>query len=281
MSLSNISGTAGGLLTMINTVDYHTHTELCGHASGSVDDYILEAIKKNLKEIGFSDHAPLPEGLREGITMLPEETEYYINLIEEKKQKYKDQIEVKIGFEIDFPITDTLDRKYLNDTRLDYLIGSCHFLGDWAFDHPDNINEFNNRDINKIYIEYYKIILDLIQSGYFNIVGHFDLVKKFGHRAKADFAKTVEKMALSVAQKKNLAVELNTAGIRKPVAEIYPSDDIINIFYNANVPVTLGSDAHKPEEVGYLFNKAVEKIKKAGYRKISGFTKKQRYDIAI
>jgi histidinol-phosphatase (PHP family) len=266
---------------MKNMIDYHTHTELCGHASGSTDDYVLEAIKKNLKEIGFSDHAPLPEGLREGITMLPEETEKYIALIEDKKQKYKDKIEVKIGFEIDFPVTDAFDRKYLYDVRLDYLIGSCHFLGDWAFDHPDNIKEFNKRDINKIYGEYYKIIGDLIQSGYFNIIGHFDLVKKFGHRAKADFTKIVENLALGIAEKKNLAVELNTAGIRKPVTEIYPSDGIIEIFYRSNVPVTLGSDAHRPEEVGYMFNKAVEKIKKAGYRKISGFSKKQRYDILI
>jgi len=266
---------------MKKLIDYHTHTELCGHASGSTDDYILEAIRKNLKEIGFSDHAPLPKGLREGITMLPEETEHYIELINDRKQKYKDKIEVKIGFEIDFPITDALDRKYLNDVRLDYLIGSCHFLGDWAFDHPDNIKEFDKKDINKIYSEYYKIIRDLVQSGYFNIVGHFDLVKKFGHRAKADFTKTIEDMAFAIAKKKNLAVELNTAGMRKPVAEIYPSIDIVDIFYRFNVPVTLGSDAHKPEEVGYEFNEAIEKLKKSGYRKISGFSNKQRYDINI
>jgi histidinol-phosphatase (PHP family) len=266
---------------MNNLVDYHTHTELCGHATGSTDDYILEAIKKNFKEIGFSDHAPLPEGLREGITMLPGETEDYIELIENKRLKYRNKIEVKTGFEIDFPITDALDRKYLTDPRLDYLIGSCHFLGGWAFDHPDNIKEFDKRDINNIYSEYYKIILDMVQSGYFNIIGHFDLVKKFGHRAKTDFTKTVENLARIIAKQKNLAVELNTAGIRKPVGEIYPSKAIIEIFFKFNVPVTFGSDAHKPEEVGYMLNEAIDLLKIAGYRKISGFSKKQIYEIYI
>ncbi len=266
---------------MNNLIDYHTHTELCGHASGSTDDYISEAIKKDLAEIGFSDHAPLPEGLREGITMLPEETEQYIGLIENKKQIYRNKIEIKIGFEIDFPITDALDTKYLTDPRLDYLIGSCHYLGDWAFDHPGNIKEFEKRDINNVYGEYFKIITDLVRSGYFNIIGHFDLVKKFGHRAKTDFTKTVEDLARLIALGKNLAVELNTAGIRKPVNEIYPSRKIIEIFYNYNVPVTLGSDAHKPEEVGYGFSGAVKILKDAGYRKISGFIKRQRYDIEI
>ena len=269
------------VVNMSKIVDYHMHTELCGHASGSIDEYVLEAVRKNLNEIGFSDHAPLPEGLREGITMLPEETESYIALIENKRQEYKDQIEIKVGFEIDFPLTDAFDRKYLNDTRMDYLIGSCHFLGDWAFDHPDNIDGFINRDIDNIYREYYGIISDLIQSGYFNIIGHFDLVKKFGNRSRADFSETIEKLALKIVEKNNFAVEVNTAGLRKPVAEMYPADSILDIFYRKNVPITLGSDAHKPEEVGYFFNEAIAKLKRAGYRKIIGFSKKQMYEIHI
>ncbi len=263
----------------MNLIDYHVHTELCGHASGSMDDYIREAMAKGLREIGFSDHAPLPEGLREGITMLPEETEMYIESVEAKKREYKDDIDIRTGFEVDFPLTISLDRRYLADDRLDYLTGSCHFLGDWAFDHPDNIREFEKRDIDKVYAEYYEVIYNLADSGYFNIVGHIDLVKKFGHRAKADFTGILEKIAVSVAKNGNMAVEINTSGARKPVGEIYPSDDIIELFFRNNVPVTLGSDSHKPEEVAFLFGKTLEKIKQIGYRKISGFQRRRRYDI--
>jgi histidinol-phosphatase (PHP family) len=265
----------------MNLVDYHMHTELCGHAHGSIDEYIQTAISLELNEIGFSDHSPLPENLRKGVSMSPEEMEPYLTLIGEKKQQYKDRIIIKTGFEIDFPLMNSFDEKYLNDTRLDYLIGSCHFIGDWAFDHPDYIKEFERRDINLVYEVYYKNIMELIDSGYFNIIGHFDLVKKFGHRATSDFSDKIVHLASKVAGKINMAVEINTSGIRKPVSEIYPSDYIIQIFFDNNTPVTLGSDAHNPEEVGYSFDLAIEKIKKAGYRKISGFFGKKRYDIAL
>ena len=260
-------------------VDYHNHTYLCGHASGSPDDYIQTAIDADLLEFGFSDHAPLPPGLREGITMKPQETEFYLNLIEQKKEEYKDDIVIKIGFELDFPLHESFDKRYLNDNRIDYIIGSCHFLGDWAFDHSDFIDEFDKRDIDEVYTEYYNKIIDIVQSGQINIIGHFDLIKKFGHRPKKNFKRDLENLA-DLISRRDIAVEINTAGLRKPVKEIYPSSDIIEILFNKNAPITLGSDSHLPEEVAYMFHKAVEIVKGIGYRKISGFSKK-RYDIVL
>jgi len=265
----------------MNLVDYHIHTYLCEHASGTPDEYIMRAINSNFIEIGFSDHAPLPADLREGITMRPEEIEGYINLIEEKKALYKDKIAIKIGFEVDYPFKagTGFKKKYLNDNRIDYLIGSCHFIDDWAFDHPDFLDEFNNRDIDEVYNEYFKIIEGLISNN-FNIIGHFDLIKKFGHRPKGDISKTIENIA-KIMSKKNITVEINTSGLRKPVNEIYPSQKIIDILHNYNIPITLGSDSHSPDEVGYKFNMAITMVKKAGYRKISGFSKRKRYDIIV
>ena len=264
----------------MNLADYHIHTYLCGHATGKPEDYINSAIKLDLAEIGFSDHAPLPPGLREGITMTPEQTEDYISLIENLRIKFKDKISIKTGFEIDFPLHESLDLKYLTDERLDFLIGSCHFIDGWAFDHPDNIAEFNKKNIDDVYGRYYKIIEDLALSRHFNIIGHFDLVKKFGHRAVKDFSPVIERLC-GIISGSGTAVEINTAGKRKPVGEIYPSDDIIDILFRANVPVTLGSDSHNPDEAGYHFDAAVKKLKKAGYRKISGFSKRKRYDITL
>jgi len=265
----------------MNLVDYHNHTELCGHAVGSVDDYINAAVRAGLADIGFSDHAPLPEGLRQGITMYPSQTEEYIDLIEQKRNAYKDRINVKVGFEVDFPLTGAFDKKYLGDARLDYLIGSCHYIGDWAFDHQDNISEFDRRDIDKVYDKYYGIIEKLTAANTFNIIGHFDLVKKFGHRSKSDFTGKINSLAKLIATARNLAVEVNTAGLRKPVKEIYPSKPIIEMLFKNNVPLTLGSDSHNPEEVAFHFDDAIAMIKKVGYRKISGFARRQRYDISL
>ncbi len=261
-------------------VDYHIHTYLCEHASGTPEDYINSAVNANLDEIGFSDHAPLPPGLREGITMNPEQTESYISMIEKLRAEYQDTIPVKIGFEIDFPLMDSFDTGYLTDSRIDYLIGSCHFIDDWAFDHPANIDEFKNRDIDEVYSEYFQLIKTLCDLKQINIIGHFDLVKKFGHRPKSDFTDILENISKKISEN-DLTVEINTAGLRKPIEEVYPSDDIMKILFKNNVPVTLGSDSHKPEEVAYMFDKAVMKLKTAGYRKISGFEKRKRYDIAI
>ncbi|OHD69564.1 MAG: hypothetical protein A2W19_00710 [Spirochaetes bacterium RBG_16_49_21] len=261
-------------------VDYHMHTPLCGHASGSADEYVESAIAGGFREIGFSDHAPMPEGLRKGISMSPDEAEGYVSSIEAIKQEYGGKIKVRLGFEVDFPLFESFDEKYLTDARIDYLIGSCHFVDGWAFDHPAHIDGYNGRDIDDLYDRYYSQLEGLVESGLFDIVGHFDLVKKFGYRPKKDFSRTIEKIA-GIAAAKKVAVEINTNGISHPVREIYPSDKIIGILFDRNVAVTFGSDAHSPDRVGYRFTEAAEKIRRAGYRKICGFSGRKRYDIVL
>jgi histidinol-phosphatase (PHP family) len=261
-------------------VDYHTHTNRCGHAYGTVEEYIESALLKNIREIGFSDHTPLPESIRYGYTMSASEVEPYIGTIEEYRARYKDMISVRLGFEVDFPIQDSFDSKYFSDMRIDYLIGSCHFIDGWPFDHPDFIDGYRDRNIDDIYARYFSVMESLAGSGLFDIVGHFDIVKKFGYRSNQDISPIVEKIARIMAAN-NLAAEINTAGMIHTVREMYPSDDILQVFFNCNVPITIGSDAHKPEQVGYQFPEAIEKITRAGYRKISGFSKRKRYDITL
>ena len=161
----------------------HNHTPRCGHATGTMEEYIKEAVRRDIYWFGFADHAPLPEDLRSGITMEPSETEEYLSDILEARERWKGRCEILTAFEVDFPLFETFDTAYFHDSRIDYLIGSCHFIDDWPFDHDDYIEEFDRRDINDIYRQYFSIIEKLVDSGYFQVVGHFDLVKKFGHRA--------------------------------------------------------------------------------------------------
>ncbi len=265
---------------MKGLVDYHTHTPLCGHAEGSPDDFIRAAVRAGLSEIGFSDHAPLPTGLREGITMLPEQVEEYLALVGSARERHTGSIVVKTAMEVDFPFHDSFDRRYLADDRIDYLIGSCHFIDGWGFDNPDHLDEFDHRNIDTVYADYFAIVSGLIAAGVFNIIGHFDLVKKFGHRSRADQSGMVRRLAGECAAR-GIAVEINTSGLRKPAGEMYPSASILSILFDEGVPLTLGSDAHNPDEVAYEFALAAEAAKKAGYRSISGFSKKKRYDIPL
>jgi histidinol-phosphatase (PHP family) len=261
-------------------VDYHTHTALCGHATGTIEEYVEAAIARSLAEIGFADHAPLPEGMREGITMRADEVERYISMVGEARRSFGDRIKIKTGLEVDFPFFDAFDRKYLSDPRIDYLIGSCHFLGDWPFDHDAYVERFAERDIDDIYNEYFGILAALIESGAFDIIGHFDVVKKFGHRPRGNFDDVIGRLARGCASH-GIAVELNTAGLRKPVREIYPSPKILGTLFRENVAVTLGSDSHAPGEIAHEFPRALEILRKIGYRKISGFASRRRYELPI
>lgn len=261
-------------------VDYHTHTARCGHASGTVEEYIESALSHNISEIGFSDHAPMPETTREGFTMSGDEIEPYISSIEEQRERYGGRIAIRIGFEVDYPLLGSFPDRYFTDNRIDYLIGSCHFLDGWAFDHPDFIDGYRNRDINEIYERYYSVIESMAAARLFDIVGHFEIVKKFSFRPTRSFAPAIEKIARMLAAD-DIAVEINSAGMMHPVGEMYPADDIIQVLFDRNVPVTLGSDAHRPDQVGRLLPDAADKLRRAGYRKISGFLKRRRYDIIL
>lgn len=259
-------------------VNYHNHTILCGHASGGLDEYITKAIENGIKEFGFSDHAPVPLHIRDGISMSPEDVPGYISSILQKKKEYSNKIDIKLGFEIDYPFFSTYDEKYVTNPDVDYIIGSVHYLGDWGVDNPDEVHRFKDRNIDDIYREYYSLLDRLVDSGFCNIVGHFDLVKKFGHRPVSDMTPLVRKIARKIASR-GIAVEINTSGLRKPVNEIYPSDEIINILFQENVPVTLGSDSHSPDDVCSGYPLAIGKLKSAGYGKISGFTRRKRHEL--
>ncbi|HOW84041.1 MAG TPA: histidinol-phosphatase HisJ family protein [Spirochaetota bacterium] len=261
-------------------INYHVHTSLCRHATGTIDEYIRAAADAGLHEIGFSDHAPIPLPMREGITMEPGEVESYIALVLASKEKYADSIDVRLGFEVDYPLFGTFDDKYFSDPRIDFITGSCHFIGSWAFDHPREIGEFEKRKIDDVYAEYYSILRAMAETGRFDIFGHFDLVKKFGHRPVKNFSAAIEGIARVMARA-GTAAEINTSGLQKPVGEMYPSEDIVKILFDCNVPVTIGTDAHAPDNVAFNIAGAIGLLKKTGYRKISGFRSRKRYEIAI
>jgi enoyl-CoA hydratase len=117
-----------------------------------------------------------------------------------------------------------------NWDRLDFVLGSVHFLrGDWAFDHAGEEAEFARRDVDEVYIDYYERIREIAESGLVDCMSHLDLVKIFGFRPTRDFADVFD-ATLTTIRKANLAMELSTAGWRKPVNELYPSDELIRQF---------------------------------------------------
>ena len=250
---------------MIPISDYHMHTPLCGHATGEPREYAQGALDAGLEEIGFSDHAPFVHTEDPNVTMNIKQLSEYYRMIEDVRKEYSNNLRIKIAIEADYiPGYEDKTKALLDDYPYDYVIGSVHFIKDWGFDDPSQREQWNQKDINQVYRDYYQLLRQCAQTGMYDIMGHVDLVKKFGHRATEDFSKEVQKTA-EVFKECGVAVEINTAGLRKPAKEMYPSLDCLKIYGDAGVLLTFGSDAHDPKDVGKDFDKAVELALAAGY----------------
>jgi histidinol-phosphatase (PHP family) len=246
--------------------DYHMHTPLCGHAVGEPEAYVERAREVGLSEIGFSDHAPLVSGPDPRYTMSYAELPKYQAMMDRVRAKFPDYT-IKVGLEADFvPGFEDKTQAILDAYPYDYVIGSVHFIENWAFDDPDppqNL-KWKEKDVDTVYRDYYRLLRGAAKSGLFDIMGHVDLVKKFGHRPAGNLRTEVEETARTF-RKSGVTVEINTSGLRKPVKEIYPSLDVLKVYRSQDVPITFSSDSHDPGDVGRDFDKAAELARAAGY----------------
>ncbi len=251
-------------------VDLHNHTTLCNHAKGELEEYVESAINIGTKYFGFSDHAPM--NFDKKYRMNFEQMSEYQKKIKELKKKYQDKIEILLGYEVDY-IDGLVDSRVLN-AKVDYLIGSVHFIDKWGFDNPEFIDEYKNKDIDTIYKDYFEQIEQLAKSGHFQIVGHLDLIKVMGYRSQKD-VKKIALNAIKEIKKSQMVVEISSAGLRKPAKEIYPSSSLMELLCEYDIPITFASDAHHPKQVGFKSDELEEYAKSFGYSKCAIFRDKE------
>ncbi len=252
-------------------IDLHNHTTRCNHAEGTVDEYIQRAIELGIDIYGFSEHAPMdfdPE-----YRLRFEEMDAYTSDILRAKEHYQAQIKILLGYEVDY-LPGHMDKRILN-ANIDYLIGSVHFIDKWGFDNPEFIGGYKDRDIDEIWQAYFEATEAMANTGYFDIVGHLDLIKVFKFLPTKD-VRLLAKKALKAIKKSNMVLEINTAGLRKPIKEIYPSSLLLEEAYSLNIPITFGSDAHAVEQVGFAYDEAVTLAKDIGYTKVVTFERRDR-----
>lgn len=250
--------------------DYHTHTARCGHARGTPAEYVAAAQTLGLLAIGVADHLPLLPERDPELSMDACELGDYVDGVGALKDRYPGF--VLLGIEADYrPNTVPEVRALLNSRPFDYVIGSVHHLGDWGFDDPRQVERYERADIDDMWVEYFELVGDAAETGLFTIIGHMDLVKKFGYRPTRSLDAELDRLLDRLARA-GVAVEINTAGLHKPVKEAYPSPDILRRLREAEVPITFGSDAHRPEEVGRDFAHAVDLARAAGYDSYSALT---------
>ena len=251
-------------------IDLHNHTTRCNHAKGSMESYIKKAISLGIDIYGFSEHAPM--NFDSYYRLKFEEMDAYVADVLNLKEKYKNQIKILLGYEVDY-LKGHIDKRVLK-SEVDYLIGSVHFLKEWGFDNPEFKDEYKNRDIDQIWQEYFDAIEAMAKTGYFDIVGHLDLIKVFNFIPKKDI-RLIAQNALKAVKKANMVIELNSAGLRKPCKEIYPSPLLLEIAYELDIPITFSSDAHAIGQVGFKYDETVKLAKKIGYTKAVTFEQRQ------
>lgn len=257
-------------------VDLHNHTPLCNHADGEIFKYVEKAIESGTKYFGFSDHAPMDYDPKYRMNFA--QMQEYEKAVFEVKEKYKDKIEILLAYEVDF-LVGHMDKRVLN-ADVDYLIGSVHFIDEWGFDNPEFIGHYEHEDIDEIWQKYFNAVEELAKSGHFDIVGHLDLIKVFKFMPKKNI-NLIAKNALEAIKKADMVIELNMAGYRKPVAEAYPSPSLLKQAHELGIPITFGSDAHKPEQVSLFSDEIIQMAKDAGYTECAVFRKRKREMIAF
>ena len=227
--------------------DYHTHPQ--GHRVQPYTQALLQpwadsARKMALREIAFTDHDRYQAGISFDA----------IDCLQERNVDLK----IRAGIELDNdPIHSAAGRKWIEQhwNKLDFVLGSVHFLDreDQMFDSvPVGAEQFKGRNIDAIYADYFRRVRDIAATGLVDCLAHLDLIKIHGHRPNAEID-AIASETLDFIRSRDLAIELSTAGWRKPVNELYPGDRIIELAMEKGIPFTTASDAHSHVQLAENF----------------------------
>ena len=230
--------------------NYHTHTARCGHAFGTDDEYVLAAIDQGFDVLGMSDHVPWPyksgfvhHGVRMPVTQMDE----YVQTMRRFKEKYADQISLRIGFECEyFPEYMDWLAEMKQEKQLDYLIFGCHY---------DTTDEggfyFGNVSNAKQLVRYVDSALAGIDTGLFAYLAHPDVFLRRYQRIDENVRAAAKDLS-QACKAKNLPMEYNLHDRYRlgPAGEGgYPHPEFFDIAFDAGVNVIIGVDAHEPEEL--------------------------------
>lgn len=251
-----------------NKQDLHLHTTY-SDGKNTPEQMIIAALKKNFHTIAITDHMPLP--FPDNCSMNYKKLIDYRRELFLLQQKYKNQINILVGLELDYLPHHLTWTKNIVNLEWDILIGSVHFFSitnqlqtplivDQSAETFQKIltTHFSN-NIKKLVKDYYNLVKQSLQTNWFKIVGHIDLIKKYNNNNrffndKDNWYKKELETTLELVSKHQLTLEINTAGLNKPIQEAYPSNWIIDYCQNKKIPLSITSDAHEEQQIGQHFS---------------------------
>jgi histidinol-phosphatase (PHP family) len=234
--------------------DYHLHTPFCRHASGSMQQYVEQALARGLREICFTPHIPLPGFPRgpEGLRMKAQDAERYFREVERLRARYP-QLSILCGVEADFyDGFEGVVEEFLRSYPLDLVLLSVHFVRDWPGESWVFDLDIPGRPLAAIYRDYFEALKRGIRSGLYDAVAHLDLIRQPGQPVLASNSRDVEEV-LELAARSGMSLEINTSGMRRSWRLPYPLPDILPLAAARGLPVITGSDAHEPHLAGCGF----------------------------
>jgi len=239
--------------------NYHTHTYRCGHASGEMEDYIKRAIKGGIKYMGFSDHMPYicSDGHEFAARVPVAERESYFSEINLLREKYKNKIDIKIGFEMEYyPLHFNIMLEQAIASGAEYLLLGEHFT---AEEHPGGVRTITETDSVERLQEYVACVVEGIKSRVFTYVAHPDVINFIGDLSV--FKNEMRKICVA-SKNYNIPLEINFLGIRDK--RKYPNEAFWEIVGEERAPVTFGFDAHDVESAfdEESLDKAMELVQK-------------------
>lgn len=259
---------------------YHTHTSRCGHAYGKDEDFVLYAIKLGIKRLGFSDHVILPEGYSQpGIRGDHSLYDDYIQSVKALREKYKDQIDIIIGFEAEYYPQMEDYYRHLLDTDIEYLVlgQHCHLDEDghsfvWYFDRDNRLERI---------IKYVDDVITGIKTGLFVYLAHPDLFMRYKDMWTPEIEYQSRRL-LKACEQYNFPIEINMTDFRNNVEgnfyKGYPNMNFFKVAKEYKLRYVIGIDAHQPKNFDQEDLDKIEKgfIDKLGI-KIEDFVVERRH----
>ena len=272
--------------------DYHVHLRPDDDDSGAeryftqanAERYRETAAERGIEELGVAEHIHrFVQSLE--IWTHPWYRHWARDDVDEYCAFVRQETDLKLGIEADFlPGREDRVANMLDGRDWDYVVGSVHFLREEAVDiHDDEarwagFSIWRESDPERVWRRYFETLGEAARSGQFDILAHPDLVKLFGDRAprpEGDLRRFYERALDGIADS-DVAIEVSTAGLRKPVREIYPAAPFLELCLEAGRPVALSSDAHVPEQLGHEYDRAVDWLRGLGVSEIAVFERRRR-----
>lgn len=257
--------------------DSHMHTPLCKHAWGEPEEYAAQALKAGLKGIIFTCHCPMPDGYWPMVRMAESEFDTYLELVKRTADAYKGKLDVLLGLESEyFPGYEKWIESLHQRADFDYILGAVHWQA------KEYLNKYETGTIEGFRRTYFEHLAQSAETGLYDCLAHPDLVKNY-HPDSWCFAiiKNTVTNALDRIAKTGVAMELNTSGLNKSYSEMNPGNEMLRMMAERNIPIVIGSDAHKAVRVGEHFVTALNNLSEAGYENVSYFKRRQRIDVKI